>query len=183
MVKGLPYTVDCRHSKNTHVHPDMCMCTCMCVWVLLCGVTTKVLRKIPRNRIREDWPLKRNRWGGRSAIGERWKCKSVSVTGRTERKYFSKSFFLWYLCHYLHSPLDPPFASLSQRRKLPNTVMLLTSTLFPMQCLCHTKKGVWGQGFVTEDISALHSASMFFVFFRGQKQRKSQTKKVSYLAI
>ena len=41
MVKGLPYTVDCRHSKNTHVHPDMCMCTCMCVWVLLCGVTTE----------------------------------------------------------------------------------------------------------------------------------------------
>lgn len=31
VVKGLPYTVDCRHwQKNTHVHPDMCMCTCMC---------------------------------------------------------------------------------------------------------------------------------------------------------
>ena len=61
--------------------------------------------------------------------------------------------------------------------------MLLTRELFPMQCFSHTKKGVWGQGFVTEDISALHSAPMFFVFFRGQKQRKSQTKKVPYLAI
>lgn len=30
LVVGIPLTVDCRHSKNTHVHPDMCMCTCMC---------------------------------------------------------------------------------------------------------------------------------------------------------
>mgnify|MGYP006928567665 CR=1 FL=1 len=61
--------------------------------------------------------------------------------------------------------------------------MLLTSTLYPTQCLCRTKKGGLGQGFVTEDLSALHSAPMFFVFFRGQQQRKSQTKKVCYFAI
>lgn len=155
---------------------------CYCV-VSLEKEKKKVLRKIPLKQIQGVLAMK-NRWGGRSAIGERWKCKSVSVTGRkTREKYFSKSFFLWCLCHYLHSPLDPSFASLSQRRKLPNTVMLRSSTLYPMQCLSHTKKQGWSQGFVTEDFSALHSAPMFFVLLGRQQKGKSQTKKVCYFAI
>ena len=82
------------------------------------------------------------------------------------------SFISWTaVCKSIPDEKSSLDSDASQRRTLPYTVVL------------PQKKEALGRWSVAEQIAALHSSPMFFVFLISRHSGKSQSKKVPYRAI
>ena len=139
----------------------------------------KVLRKIPLKQIQGVLAMK-NRWGGRSAIGERWKCRSAEVSVSREGRLgenISLSLFFCDGCATICIHHSTPHLRLYRRG---GSVLIQWCFALLLSTLCSvlvTQKNRAGARVLWQRTSLPYTAPRCFLCYLGANKKGNRKRK------